>query len=175
MTTREQRIGASPVIGTSATVTEAARLMCDRGVASVPVADGERLVGILTQHDLVCGIAEGLDPTTTSAVETLDRAADVDSPEPGRRRDQLVAHVWVDLPDRYSALATLRALPRPFEAHVVQQQRRWQVQIDIDGADSRSLARLRRSLHELDGLRDRTERQEFGDIHVRIKEREYRI
>lgn len=52
--------------GTSAAVTEAARLMCDRGVASVPVADGERLVGILTQHDLVRGIAEGLDPTTTS-------------------------------------------------------------------------------------------------------------
>lgn len=40
-------------IGPSATVTEAARIMTERGVGSLPVMDGDRLIGIVTEGDLI--------------------------------------------------------------------------------------------------------------------------
>ena len=43
------------------TLQEAARLMRDDNIGSLPVADGDRLVGYLTDRDLVIrGLAEGL-------------------------------------------------------------------------------------------------------------------
>jgi CBS domain-containing protein len=49
----------------TASVQEVARLMADRNVGSVPVADGDRLVGMITDRDLVLRVvAKGMDPRT---------------------------------------------------------------------------------------------------------------
>jgi CBS domain-containing protein len=47
----------------SQSLTDAAKLMKQEDVGSVPVVDGDRLVGLLTDRDIVVrGIAEGSDP-----------------------------------------------------------------------------------------------------------------
>ena len=47
----------------SQSLTDAARLMKQEDVGSVPVVDGERLIGMLTDRDIVVrGIADGSDP-----------------------------------------------------------------------------------------------------------------
>lgn len=47
----------------SQSLTDAARLMKQEDVGSVPVVDGDRLVGMLTDRDIVVrGIADGSDP-----------------------------------------------------------------------------------------------------------------
>ena len=54
------------VIAPEAPLQEAARRMMDLDVGSLPVCDGERLVGMLTDRDItVRGVAEGCDPRTT--------------------------------------------------------------------------------------------------------------
>lgn len=71
-----------------ATVADAARAMAQRDVGPIPVVDGERLVGLVTDRDIVVRVvAEGRDPqsttvgeiassdlTTVSPDEDLDRA-----------------------------------------------------------------------------------------------------
>jgi CBS domain-containing protein len=49
----------------TATCAEAARLMSERGVGSVAVRQGERLVGLVTERDLVASLAAGADPGRT--------------------------------------------------------------------------------------------------------------
>jgi len=47
----------------SQSLTDAAKLMKQEDVGSVPVVDGDRLVGVLTDRDIVVrGIADGSDP-----------------------------------------------------------------------------------------------------------------
>ena len=46
-----------------ATVAEAARLMQQRGASALVVLEGERLVGVLTERDLVKVIVDGADPS----------------------------------------------------------------------------------------------------------------
>src|SRR3954453_20617411 len=47
----------------SQSLTDAAKLMKQGDVGSVPVVDGQRLVGVLTDRDIVVrGIADGSDP-----------------------------------------------------------------------------------------------------------------
>jgi CBS domain-containing protein len=56
-------------------VNEIARLLRDQDIGSVPVADGEKLVGMVTDRDLVVrGMADGVDPRSL-------RARDVMSPQ----------------------------------------------------------------------------------------------
>jgi CBS domain-containing protein len=51
------------VIGPQETLRSAARLMQELDVGSLPVCDGERLLGMLTDRDItVRGVAEGLKP-----------------------------------------------------------------------------------------------------------------
>jgi CBS domain-containing protein len=56
----------SPATATPAqSLAEAARLMKQQDVGSVPVVDGSRLVGVLTDRDIVVrAVAEGGDPQT---------------------------------------------------------------------------------------------------------------
>jgi CBS domain-containing protein len=45
---------ADPVtVSSAASVTEAARLMVDRGVGALPVVDGDKLTGLVTEGDLI--------------------------------------------------------------------------------------------------------------------------
>ncbi|MBT2414628.1 CBS domain-containing protein [Streptomyces sp. ISL-12] len=58
-----------------ASLVEAARLMRDHGIGDVVVADGQRVVGMLTARDItVRAVAEGVDPLTVGvgAVCTRD-------------------------------------------------------------------------------------------------------
>ena len=61
-----------------ASVADAARTMARADVGPIPVVDGERLVGILTDRDIVVRVvAEGRDPqaTTVGEVATSDLIA----------------------------------------------------------------------------------------------------
>jgi CBS domain-containing protein len=58
----------------SQSLADAARAMKSGDVGSVPVLDGDRLVGILTDRDIVVrAIAEGRDPQTVTVDEVLSR------------------------------------------------------------------------------------------------------
>jgi CBS domain-containing protein len=53
-------------------VSEAARLMRSEDVGSLPVVEGERLAGVLTDRDIALRVvAEGKDPNATSVGEVL--------------------------------------------------------------------------------------------------------
>jgi CBS domain-containing protein len=61
-------------IGADATVVEAARIMRDEDVGIVPIVDGDRLVGTVTDRDItVRVIAEGKDPQATKAEQIASR------------------------------------------------------------------------------------------------------
>lgn len=49
----------------TASCAEAARTMCTVGIGSVGVTVGGRLVGIVTERDIVCHLAKGLDTFAT--------------------------------------------------------------------------------------------------------------
>ena len=55
------RRGLVVAVGPSSTIREAARVMHENGVGSVLVVDGGRLLGIITERDLVRVVAEGVD------------------------------------------------------------------------------------------------------------------
>jgi len=61
-------------IGTSASVVEAARLMREAHIGSLPITDGEELLGMITDRDITTRVvAEAADPTTTSAGDVCSR------------------------------------------------------------------------------------------------------
>ncbi len=54
------------LVAQNATVAEAARRMADRRIGAVPVVEGDRLVGIFTERDLLTRVvAAGRDPART--------------------------------------------------------------------------------------------------------------
>jgi CBS domain-containing protein len=60
------------VAGPDTSLYEAARKMRDLDVGALPVCDGERLVGMLTDRDLtVRAVAEGRDPKTAPVRESM--------------------------------------------------------------------------------------------------------
>lgn len=60
------------VVSPRTSVYEAARMMRLLDVGALPVCDGERIVGMLTDRDLTLrSIAEGRDPRTTPVKETM--------------------------------------------------------------------------------------------------------
>ena len=66
MQIREVMTHGVEVVGPDATLQEAARTMERLDIGSVPVCDGERLVGMLTDRDItVRATAEGRDPAST--------------------------------------------------------------------------------------------------------------
>jgi CBS domain-containing protein len=65
-----------------ASVAEAAKAMAREDVGPIPVVDGERLVGILTDRDIVIRVvAEGRDPQSTSVGEVASRDLTTVSPD----------------------------------------------------------------------------------------------
>ena len=81
-------------IGQSASVVEAARLMREGDIGSLPITDDEKLVGMITDRDITTRVvAEGSDPKVTSVSDVYSR--DLISVEPDEGIEEalrLMAH-----------------------------------------------------------------------------------
>src|SRR5437667_10026457 len=72
-------------IGQSASVVEAARVMREEHIGSLPITDDEKLVGMITDRDITTRVvAEAADPKRTSVgdVYSRDRIRVVPSQDP---------------------------------------------------------------------------------------------
>jgi CBS domain-containing protein len=63
------------------TLEDAADRMNWHQVGALPVFDGQRLVGIITERDLTAALAEGADPTTIPVSEYMTPAPEVLQPD----------------------------------------------------------------------------------------------
>jgi CBS domain-containing protein len=71
---RDQKLAQVPE---TMTVREAASLMAGRHIGAVMVMDGQRLIGIFTERDLMSRVvAPGLDPNTTKLAQVMTRDPD---------------------------------------------------------------------------------------------------
>ena len=78
---RDAMTGDPLSIGASASVVEAARLMREQHIGSLPVTDDERLVGMITDRDITTRVVvESAVPETTSVGDVYSR--DLISVEP---------------------------------------------------------------------------------------------
>lgn len=81
-TVREAMTSSPRSIPSDATVVEAAKLMTAENVGSLPVMDGEQLVGIVTDRDLVTkGLAKDLDPRNVRVADVYTQDPVVTSPD----------------------------------------------------------------------------------------------
>jgi CBS domain-containing protein len=65
-----------------ASVADAAKLMASKDVGPIPVVDGDRLVGLLTDRDIVVRVvAEGRDPRSTQVGEVASSDLATVSPD----------------------------------------------------------------------------------------------
>jgi CBS domain-containing protein len=90
-------------------VIEAARMLRDENVGSLPLVDGDRLVGIVTDRDIALRVvAEGRDPGSVSVQEIASR-------------DPITAEATSDLDDalRLMARHQVRRLPVTEEGRLV--------------------------------------------------------
>lgn len=70
------------MVSPQATVVEAARLMQQHDVGSLPVCEGESLVGIVTDRDIVVrSVAHGKDPGMMPIREVMTQSVETISPE----------------------------------------------------------------------------------------------
>ena|SRR5438067_6346101 len=93
----------------SLSLTDAAKLMKQEDVGSVPVVDGERLIGMLTDRDIVVrGIADGSDPHAIKAGDIASR--DIVTVRPDDDLDEAV---------RLMAQHQVRRLPVVDDGHLV--------------------------------------------------------
>ena len=104
-------------VGTHHTVREAARYMTERRVGAVSVLEGTRLVGILSERDIMGRVvARQLDPDRTSVVDVMSRDLVVaqagDSHEDGLRKMKQAGcrHLPVVEGDRLMGMVSLRDL-----------------------------------------------------------------
>lgn len=71
-------------VETSTPVAEAAKQMRSEDVGSLPIMEGDRVVGMLTDRDIALRVvAEGKDPQTTTAGEIASRELVTVDPEQG--------------------------------------------------------------------------------------------
>lgn len=76
-------------IGASESVVEAARLMRDEHIGSLPITDDEELVGMITDRDITTRVvAEAADPKMTSVGDVVSR--DLISVEPDKDLEEAV-------------------------------------------------------------------------------------
>jgi CBS domain-containing protein len=74
-------------VETSTPVAEAARIMKSEDVGSVPILEGDRLTGMLTDRDIAIRVvAEGKDPQSTTVGEVASR--DVVTVDPQQNLDE---------------------------------------------------------------------------------------
>jgi CBS domain-containing protein len=72
--------GAAEVVGSEATLAEAADRMVERGVDCLAVVDGRKLVGIITEHDVVVAVAESSDADDEIVTAWMSEAPDTFDP-----------------------------------------------------------------------------------------------
>ena len=78
---RDAMTGDPRSIGTSEPVVDAARLMREQHVGSLPVTDNEKLVGMITDRDITTRVvAEAADPKMISVEDVYSRDLSVLSP-----------------------------------------------------------------------------------------------
>lgn len=69
-TARDLMTSPAECLAPTATLAEAARELSSHDVGSMPVMDGDTLVGVITDRDIVIkGVAAGLDPATTTVAD----------------------------------------------------------------------------------------------------------
>jgi CBS domain-containing protein len=73
--------GSATVIGVEASVADAAETLVEDGVGSLGVVDGRRLVGIITERDVVRAVATGADPEDELVSQWMSDAPDTFSPD----------------------------------------------------------------------------------------------
>jgi CBS domain-containing protein len=74
MYVREVMTSRAEWIPPTLSVAEAARKMRDQKIGCLPVGDNDRLVGILTDRDIVCrAVADGADLATTTAADVMTK------------------------------------------------------------------------------------------------------
>ncbi|HLF58421.1 MAG TPA: CBS domain-containing protein [Alphaproteobacteria bacterium] len=62
-------------VNPDATIRDVAKQMRDENIGSMPVGENDRLIGMITDRDIVCrAVAEGHDPATTSARKVMSKA-----------------------------------------------------------------------------------------------------
>jgi CBS domain-containing protein len=75
MLVREVMTNHAEWIEPTLSVAEAARKMRDHKIGCLPVGDNDRLVGMLTDRDIVCrAIAAGADPATTKTADVMTKS-----------------------------------------------------------------------------------------------------
>jgi CBS domain-containing protein len=81
-TVREAMTPSPTTIGSDASAAEAARLLASEKVGSLPVVEEERLVGMVTDRDLVIRVlAKDLDPHTVQVAEVCSKDPVVATPD----------------------------------------------------------------------------------------------
>ena len=102
-----------------ATVAEAVRAMTAHNVGIVNVLDGDRLVGVFSERDVVCRVVDrGLDPTRTPVGDVMTTAlvvadADEDYQSAMRKMDQSnIRHLPVVSDGRLVSMISIRDLLR---------------------------------------------------------------
>jgi CBS domain-containing protein len=73
--------GSATVIGSEATLGDVADALVQDGVGSLGVIADRRLVGIITERDLVRALAAGVDPETEIVADWMAEAPDTFSPD----------------------------------------------------------------------------------------------
>jgi CBS domain-containing protein len=62
-------------VGPGASVAELAKLMREHDIGAIPIGENDRLVGMVTDRDIVCRcIAAGLDVNTATAGDVMTKA-----------------------------------------------------------------------------------------------------
>jgi CBS domain-containing protein len=80
---RDAMTGDPRSIGATASVVEAARLMREAHIGSLPITDGDKLVGMITDRDITTRVvAEAADPNVTSVGDVYSQ--DLISVEPDK-------------------------------------------------------------------------------------------
>ncbi len=105
------------VVDPRTSVTEAARLMSEQQIGAVPVVDGDRLVGIFTERDIMARVvAAQRDPARTSVGEVMSTDLVVAEADEAcetclrRMRQARVRHLLVLEQGRLAGIVSLRDL-----------------------------------------------------------------
>jgi CBS domain-containing protein len=87
---RDAMTGDPRSIGSSASVVEAAQVMREAHIGSLPITDDDQLLGMITDRDITTRVvSEGADPKTTSVGDVCSR--DVISIEADKDHEEAVA------------------------------------------------------------------------------------